>query len=73
MHSHGSGILKEPDDISRIDEHLGGDAAVVQAGASGGALIHQRNLQALASGLRGDMRSRACADYNEVEFVHGDG
>ena len=44
VHTHGSGILDGPDNISRIDEHLGRDAAVVQTGAARWALIHQSDL-----------------------------
>jgi hypothetical protein len=52
-------------------QHLGRDATIVQTGAARWALIHQRDLQAFVCGLGGHMRSRACADDDKVEFVHG--
>ena len=57
--------------FSIIDEHLGRDAAVVQTGAAHGALIPQSDSPVLVSGLRSHMRSRARADDDKVEFVHG--
>ena len=47
MNANISGILNAADDIRRIDQHLGGNAAVVQAGASGWSLVHQSHPKAL--------------------------
>ena len=45
VHAHGTCLLDGSDDICRMDEQLGGDAASVQAGAARGALIHQSDPQ----------------------------
>ena len=51
MHTDGSGLLNNPDKVCRINEQLGGDAAVVEACTASGTLIHQRNSQALMAGF----------------------
>jgi len=51
MNADISGILNAADNIRRIDEHLGGNAAVVQAGAACGSLVHQGYSQAFLSCL----------------------
>ena len=45
VHAYGSCLLHSSDDVCRIDEQLGRDAAGVQAGAARGALVHQRDPQ----------------------------
>jgi hypothetical protein len=70
MHSHGSGILQRAHGISRVDEHLGGHAAVIEAGATCRPLVHNSHLQSLAPGLGGHIQSRPRSDDNQVELIH---
>ena len=70
VNAYGSCLLDGSDDVCRIDEQLGRDAAGVQAGATGGASVHQSDPQPGTRGLGSDVRPCSGADYDEIEFIH---
>jgi len=56
--------------VGAVDQHLGGDAAAVQAGAAEGAFFNHRHVPAGVGRIRRNLQAGAGADNNKVKLPH---
>ena len=64
-----AGARHGPRDVGGVHEHLGRDAAHVQAGAAEGAVLDQRHVEVVEAGVEEGV-ARAGADDDQVVVAH---